>query len=396
MSDRPETLLCITNFPSSVGYAWDHIERLFGRVADHLATHGINTIVAYPKVEEPPRTLDGTAARAVELNGTLTSSASVEAVKILIRRENVKTVYLTDRPAVSLAYARLRRAGVRHVVVHDRTSGVRTAPRGAKRMLKWIMGRTPMMVADTVIAVSDYVARRQIEVGLVPASRVVRVHNAVRVPNDIAVVDGGAQRALGVSPERPLIVSASRASREKGIPHLMRAFDAFLRDNQDISPRPVLVCVGDGPQLAELRVLKETLGTRDDILLPGYRPDASEIIQGAAIVVVPSVWQEAFGNAVLEAMLRAKPVVATRVGGIPEIIEDGVTGILVTPGDERALTDALRQLLRDPTRARALGMTARKHAAARFTTERQLRQVAAVLERGFGGPCSGVRDAFTV
>ncbi|MGI9076813.1 MAG: glycosyltransferase family 4 protein [Gemmatimonadaceae bacterium] len=394
MRDQPETLLCVANFASNVGYAWDHIERLFGRVADHLATHGIQTIVGYPRLEAPPRTLEGTAARVVELDGSLATLASVNAVTDLIRRENVKTLYLTDRPARSVTYARLRLAGVRHIVVHDRTSGARTPPRGPKRALKWILGRTPLLVADAVVGVSDYVARRQVEVGLIPASRVVRIYNGHPVPIEIPVPDGTAQRLLGVAPERPLIVSASRASKEKGVPHLMRAFDDLMHRSKDLSPRPVLVYAGDGPQLPELRTLKDTLGANADILLPGYRRDAAQLIDGATIVVVPSVWQDAFPNAVLEAMLRAKPIVATRVGGIPELIDDGESGILVAPADERTLGDAMGALLRDPARARALGMMARQRAVVRFTPERQMRQVAAVLERGFGGPCSAVRDAF--
>lgn len=394
MPDRPETLLCIANFASNVGYAWDHIERLFGRVADHLATHGVRTVVAYPKLQTRPRSLEGSAAHAVELDGSLRTRASLDAVTSFIRRENVKTIYLTDRPARSLAYLRLRRAGVRHIVTHDRTSGARMSPTGPKRFLKWILGRIPWVGADSVIAVSDYVARRQIEVGLVPASRVFRVHNAHHAPADIPVPDGSAQRSLGLSPERPLIVAASRASREKGIAHLMRAFDMLVSGVEELSPRPVLVYAGDGPQLPELLSLRNTLGAREDILLPGYRRDAAQLIDAAAIVVVPSVWQDAFPNAVLEAMLRAKPVVATRVGGIPEMIEDGVTGVLVEPADETALAEAMRSLLRDPAKARALGMSARNRAAARFTPERQMRQVAAVLERGFGGPCAELRDSF--
>jgi len=303
-------------------------------------------------------------------------------------------MYLTDRPIGSFAYPFLKGAGVRYLVVHDRTSGARTPPRGAKRALKWILARTPLVMADAVIGVSDYVAKRQVEVGLIPASRVVRVHNGHPVPAEIPVPDGSAQRSLGIGSERPLIVSASRASKEKGITHLMRAFDDLIRCSEDISPRPVLVYAGDGPQLPELRALGDTLGARDDILLPGYRRDAAQLIDGATIVVVPSVWQDAFPNAVLEAMLRAKPIVATRVGGIPEMIEDGVTGILVPPADARALGDAIGALLRDPDRARALGLAARRQAAARFTPERQMRQIAAILERGFGEPCSAVRDAF--
>jgi glycosyltransferase involved in cell wall biosynthesis len=98
---------------------------------------------------------------------------------------------------------------------------------------------------------------------------------------------------------------------------------------------------------------------------------------------VPSL-QDAFPTAVLEALLRARPVVASRVGGIPEMIADGVTGLLVPAGDERALAAALRSLLQDPARARQLGQAARAAAAERFRPERQVQEIAAELALGFG------------
>jgi len=110
--------------------------------------------------------------------------------------------------------------------------------------------------------VSDYVAKRQVEVGLIPQRRVVRIHNGIGVPTEISMPGGSAQRLLGVAPERTLIVSAARATREKGIAHLMRAFDQQVRDDGALSSRPLLVYAGDGPQLAELQAVRETLSAR--------------------------------------------------------------------------------------------------------------------------------------
>jgi glycosyltransferase involved in cell wall biosynthesis len=180
-------------------------------------------------------------------------------------------------------------------------------------------------------------------------------------------------------------LAACRAAREKGIAHLLRAFD---RLDVCLPVRPVLVYVGDGPQLPELRAIRESLESKDDVVLTGYRRDVATLLEGAALCVVPSVWHDAFPTSVLEALLRARPVVATRVGGIPEMVVDGVTGLLVEPGDEAGLAAAMRSLLLDPSRAEQLGQAGRQYARERFSPEEQIRQLAYEIELGFGSPCA--------
>jgi glycosyltransferase involved in cell wall biosynthesis len=387
MADSSGSLLCVVNYPANTGFAWDFIEGLYGRIADHLATHGIPTFVAYPSIPKPPRTLEGSAARAIALDASLDTAASRRATVDLIRRENVRVVYYTDRGPWRWAYLRLRRAGVKRIIVHDHTSGERTRPRGLKRAAKWVLARTPGIVADTVIAVSDYVARRQLEVALIPPGKVIRIWNGVAVPE---ARDRSCQRIhamFGLAPGRPLIACACRAAPEKGVAHLLRAFNRVVQSVPAAEPRPVLLYIGDGPQLAELKALRESLPARDDIILAGYRTDARAILEGADLCVVPSVWQDAFPLAVLEAMAWGKPVIATRVGGIPEMIEDRVHGLLVPPADEPALAEALQALLADPARAARMGEAARRRVAEQFTTEEQIRRQVAIVEEGLGRCC---------
>ncbi|MGA2261678.1 MAG: glycosyltransferase family 4 protein, partial [Acidobacteriota bacterium] len=392
MAGRKEKLLCVVNFPSSTGYAWDFISGLYARVADHLEGHGIQTFVAYPSMPSPPKALAGSAAKPIVLDTTLTTSQSVRATTDFIRHENVKAVYFTDRYSRHWRYLSLRRAGVRWIVVHDHTSGEQTRPRGLKRVAKWVLARIPGIVADKVITVSEYVARRQIEVGLISRQRVITAWNGVSIPPSRPETSDDAFINLGVAPGRPLVICACRAAPEKGVAHLLRAFDRVLCDGTIPGPQPLLLFLGDGPQLGDLRALRENLRSKDNIILAGYRPDARELLESADLCVVPSVWQDAFPLAVMEAMARAKPVIATRVGGIPEMIEHGVHGILVPPGDELALASAIRDLLGDRQVATRLGQAARQRVAEHFSPDQQLRRILAVLEEGFGTTCEWVRS----
>jgi glycosyltransferase involved in cell wall biosynthesis len=384
-------VLCVANYPANTGYAWDFIERIYSRLADHLATHGVRTYVAYPRIPAPPRTLQGSAATAVELDATLGSVASVQATRRFIRDHHIGVLYLTDLHARSLAYPLLRAAGAQLIVLHDHTSGERTAPHGLKRAAKWLLAQLPGITADVILTVSDYVARRQRDVGLVPAKRVLRVWNGLSVPAADAAPSLAA--VFGWEPGRPVIACACRATPEKGVDQLLHGFAALLRSWPEDRPRPVLLYIGAGPQLETLQTLRQTLGLEHDAFLPGYRTDAATLLTGADICVVPSVWQDAFPLSVLETMARAKPIVATAVGGIPEMIEHDRNGLLVPPADPAALASAIRQLLDEPSRARRLGDAARTRVAERFTPDRQLASIAAVVEPSFGPPCAFARHA---
>ncbi len=386
----PETLLCCANFPANTGFAWSYIEGVYARLADHLAIHGVRTLVSYPPLrsispsgsstqstQSTPLPLQGSAAVPVELD---TARPSLELVRFL-RRENVRALYLTDRPPLHWSYPPLRAAtGVRRIVVHDHSSGSRVPPRGARRAAKWLAARAPGFAADAVVAVSDFVARRQLEVGLLPASRVQRVYNAVQLP-ERGPAPGALRALLKIAPDRPLVACAARCTPEKGLATLLRALELLP------APRPALACLGDGPAMPQLRALRDSLSSREDIFLVGYRADASSLIADADVCAVPSVWEEAFGLAVVEAMAQGKPVVASRVGGIPELVRDGVDGLLVPPGRPEALARALAQLLADPLRARRMGRAARKAVRGRFGLEEKLRRVLDLLEPAFGLAC---------
>ncbi|MFV1985835.1 MAG: glycosyltransferase family 4 protein [Gemmatimonadota bacterium] len=383
----PPTLLCSANFPAGAGYAWDFIESLYAGVADRLAERGVRTFVAYPGMKEPPGPLEGAAAEAIDREFRVGPDGGTSRACALVRELGATVLYMADRPAWHPGYAALRRAGVHSIIVHDHTSGTRSRPRGARRMLKRIRSGLPGTLADRVIAVSDFVARRKIEVDLVPADRVLRVWNSIEVDvepgtsADAAVA--AVRQELAIETARPIVLAACRASKHKGIHHLLRAFDRLERDPERPENRPALVYAGDGPDFADLRSLRERLDYGSDVHLLGYRADVPTLIEAAAVCVVPSVWAEAFGLAALEPMALRRPVVASEVGGLPEVVVDGETGVLVPPGDERALSTALGALLADPGARHRMGEAGRRRVFERFERRAQLDRLAEVIAQQF-------------
>ncbi len=394
MSGGGRALLCVANFKANTGYAWNFIESLYARIADHIAQHGIKTVVAYPVIPEPPRTLAGSAARAVSLETDLDSPQWFARIAEVIRKEHAQVVYFTDHAYRNWHYRQLRQAGARYILVHDHTSGERTRPWFLKRWAKQALVRVPGITADRMVTVSEYVARRQREISMVPAERVRRVWNGMPVVQINPAERLKARETLGLTPEDVAVFCACRATPEKGVAHLLRAFERVLSQptSQGRDRRPILFYAGAGPQLAELEALHAGLPSKARIKLLGYRTDVPLLLPGADIVAVPSVWQDAFPTSVLESLARGMPVVATAVGGIPEMIQDGVTGLLVPPADELALARALAELLADPERAAKLGQAAQLDVGKRFRPEEQVRVLTALVEEGFGSVCDAVRD----
>lgn len=371
-------LLCVANFHTNAGYAWNFIESLYAAVADDLAAVGVRTFVAYPTVDASPQSLIGSKAEAIELPFDLNSPRHLSRCVRAIRRHGIRTLYLSDQPSWHPAYAVFRAAGVKAIIVHDHTSGERTSPIGVRRFLKRLSRQFRPAMADEVLAVSDYVRRRKIDVDLIPGGRVRVMLNSVQIPETL---DRTALRAMfSIAPERPIIMCACRAAEYKGVQYLLEAFNSL----EHADPRPVLIHFGDGPYLDELRRIRDSLPAREDIILAGYRTNVAELLAGADVCVVPSIWQEAFGLAALEPAAYGVAVVATRVGGIPEVVVDRETGRLVPPRDSAALAEAIAELLADPLMRKQMAENGRLRAMARFSRQDQIVHLTRIIRKHAG------------
>jgi glycosyltransferase involved in cell wall biosynthesis len=131
--------------------------------------------------------------------------------------------------------------------------------------------------------------------------------------------------------------------------------------------------IGDGPETPRLGALAAELGIGERVQLLGLRDDVAEVLQAADVFVHPAVWGEAFGLTIAEAMAAGLPVVASRVGGIPELVTHGETGLLVPPGDAGALAGALNLLAADAQERARLGANARRRVLERFDLQTSVR-----------------------
>jgi glycosyltransferase involved in cell wall biosynthesis len=179
------------------------------------------------------------------------------------------------------------------------------------------------------------------------------------------------RRECGIPDDIPLIGTVGRLSKQKGQTHLIRSIALVLKSVNEAR----LLIVGHDDQ--GLRPLLEAeikrLGLTENVTLTGFREDVPDIMAAIDIFCLPSLW-EGFGLVLLEAMAQARPVVASRVGSIPEVVLDGQTGILVEPGDEVALARALTELLVDQDRALNLGLAGKRRQEEVFSRQAMVRR----------------------
>jgi glycosyltransferase involved in cell wall biosynthesis len=227
--------------------------------------------------------------------------------------------------------------------------------------------------ADCVLVNADAVKDWLIGEGYAP-SNIVVIRNGVDTARFDGAPDGDRVRhELGLAGDTPLVTVVSRLTRLKGIEHFLEAAAAL----KPRYPAARFLIVGetapsDTAYLTELSGLAERLGVTDRVIFTGLRSDVPAVLGSASVAVMPSL-NEALSNVLLESMAAGAPVVATRVGGTPEALVDGVTGLLVPPADTAALTGAIARLLDDRALAGRLGGAARGRIADTFSVDRMVR-----------------------
>ena len=288
-----------------------------------------------------------------------------------LARERIQVFHAHDIYSNIFAVPWARLAGVPAVVASRRWWQL--SPRPAHR----IANRWASRAAHRVLANSPSVAALLAREDGIAAAKIVCIPNCLAeeafrpLPGD----ERAAWRArLDLPADAAVIGIVARLDRVKDHATLLRAF-ARLTGEGDL-PRAHLVCVGDGPEHARLMDLAQSLRLNGRVRFPGTLTPPFNIHHLFDVSVLCSV-TEGSPNSVLEAMAAARPVVATRVGGVPDAVHDGKTGLLVPAGDAAALATALRTLLATPARARALGAAAQTYARSEHHESRVIPRLSA-------------------
>lgn len=269
-------------------------------------------------------------------------------------------------------------------------------PDGARRRYQWVRRAYSPFVSQYVAVSKDLERYLRERVGIAK-DRIVQLCNGVdskrfRPVNDAgSAIDGCPFRA----PDKWLIGTVGRMDPVKDQLTLARAFVLALRMNPDARTRMRLIMVGEGVLRAESERILRDGGVRELAWFAGSRNDIAHLMRGLDCFVLPSL-AEGISNTILEAMACGLPVVATRVGGNMELVEDGVTGRLVAASDPPAMAQAILRYLENPAEARVHGSTARERIESSFSLDRMADRYhelyLAVLRKSRGAAKSSVAN----
>jgi glycosyltransferase involved in cell wall biosynthesis len=340
---------------------------------------GLRTLGACPSLFSPRISAladrareDGFEHIAIEKGGAIDWPA-ISALRQKLRAREIDVIHAHNgRTALSAALAVKLAGRGAYVLTQHFLIPTRATRSGIKGALSNALHRWISRGAGHIIAISD-ASRRGIEERDEATGNVTTVPNGVPAPDPEKLVAAADVRArFGIASDRPLIVCAARLEKEKDVASLIDAMPAILA----AVPDAFCLVAGGGSLHDELLARIQSLGIADSIHLAGFCEDAISLMNAADVFVLPSL-AEPFGLVIIEAMSLGKPVVSTNAGGPREIVQEGVTGLLVTPAAPAELAAAVIRLLLDEPLRLSMGRAGKVRFEDKYTLPRMS---AAILE----------------
>jgi glycosyltransferase involved in cell wall biosynthesis len=288
----------------------------------------------------------------------------------LIRKHRIKILQTHDAQTRRLGMLAAALTGIRHITsLHGWIQNTR------KQRLSVQLDKFLIRHTDCVIVMSKLMKDELVAAGT-DARKIHIIHNAIVLEDYPRAYHSTKIRdEFGIAREDTVIAVVGRLSAEKG-------HEVFLESARQIVDAYQKVCfliVGDGPLLTTVRRKIDTLGLSDKCVLIGHRTDMLDVYASIDILAISS-FTEGLPNVLLEAFALGKPVVSTEVGGVTEVLEDGVNGFIVSPGDAQTLADRLLRLLQNPKLAASMGRHGRSTIEQRFSFASRTERLMALYE----------------
>lgn len=299
---------------------------------------------------------DGLNLRAVDFAGDV-DLRFIWRLAAILRAERPDVVHIhSRRGADTLGLIAAKMTGIGKVILSRRVDDpVKPG---------WLTQLRYVKLPDRVVTVSKGIARVLIEAG-VPAQHIRQVYSAIDFPAYQSALDVAQARARLELPDGvPVLVVVAQLIPRKGHRFLLQAMPRILAGHPDTQ----VLFVGKGEAEATLRNEVARSGLQDCVRFLGYRQDIGDILRASDVLVHPAT-MEGFANVAMQAMAAGIPVVSSAVGGMPESVRDGVSGLLVPPGEPDALAEALLQLLADPAWRAQLGRQGKDIVEREFTVD---------------------------
>lgn len=357
-----------------------HVVRpVAGGIKNHLldligASHGgrFRHMVACP----PGSLADALTVRGIKtfglpLEGELSPRRDLACVRLLVsllKSCRVDVVHAHGYKAGLVGRIAAKAAGVPAVVLTVHGSILQDRRPTWKKHLFAVSERFLAGLSDRIITVSGELGREIADRKIASPEKLVTIYNGIaperfNKPPDREYL----QKATGIPAGKKIVGTVSRLAPQKGVGDFIKAAARLAGETKDT----VFLVAGDGPLRSDLERKAAEMNLAGKIFFTGERQDIQMILPCLDVFVLASV-TEGMPLTVLEALAAGRPVVATRVGGIPEAVSDGVNGLLVSPGDAQGMAAAILRLLEDPGASRKMGEEGRKRVAGDFTVDKMV------------------------
>jgi glycosyltransferase involved in cell wall biosynthesis len=343
-------------------------------------------LVAHPDGELRRRAAEGMDLIPIAPRMEMDLSAAWQLSRV-VRRLGPDIVHAHDAHGVAMAALALSMGAPSTTRAGGRAPALVAARRVDFHFRGNSFSRWKQRQVDCFIAASEAIRRILIADGI-PAERTITVHEGIDVDHVLAAPPVNVHEALWLPHHAPVVGNVAALVPHKGQRHLIDAAHLVVREVPDA--RFVILGEGELREPLERQVREHHL--EKHVLLPGFRTDVLGCIKGFDLFAMSSV-TEGLGTSLLDAMACSRAIVATRAGGIPEVVEDGVTGILVNPRDHAAMAQAIVRLLEDDMRRKQMGEAGFARVNERFTVERMVAATADVYARVAGtGHAAGTEN----
>ncbi|GBF35373.1 glycosyl transferase group 1 [Desulfocucumis palustris] len=300
----------------------------------------------------------------------------ITKLRDVIKKEEIDIVHTHGVRANLVGRVAAKLAGRDTVVTTVHSLLAQDYPGMFSRLANMFIERASRGLTTHFIAVSGGLQKALLQQGI-PEKKITVIYNGLNPEDFIAKLPLGTWRVnMGIEPDVSLVAIIGRLHPVKGHRIFLRAAAEILKNRPEVR----FVVVGCGPERDRLEEYANLLGISEAVLFTGFVDNVADILPNLNLLVIPSLW-EGFGLTALEAMVAGVPVVATSVGGLPEVVEHGSTGLLVPPGDDAALARGINWMLDHPNEALEMAESARKVVGEKFTARVMARKTEDLYRR---------------
>jgi glycosyltransferase involved in cell wall biosynthesis len=378
---------CIISMRHNLLYVFDNMEfgggeRVFAQLINRLSGERYKIMVACLPTGAFIEKIEGrkVEVKSVDMRNRFNPGVILQLAD-LMKRENVEIVHSQGARADFFARMAAKLAGAPIVVstVPMPVEGFDVSP--IRKLIYMAFNRFSERFVDRFMVVSDALEKTMIEKHKIEPRRVVKIYNGIEKDEycisdmEIACRRSRFRKEFGLGDNVPVVVGIGRLVWQKGLEYFIEAIPNILKE----FPEAMFLIVGEGPLKEKLKVKSEKLKVKNSLIFTGFRNDIKDVLASVDIYVMPSLL-EGLPVVLLEAMAMMKPIVATKIEGIMETLENGVTGLLISPKDPQILSEAIVDLLIHKDKARQMGLAARKVVEDRFGVDIMVRKVEEVYE----------------